>query len=247
MSVYSKLSKARVALHSMDLKKSGINKFSNYRYFELGDFLPQTLKIFNDIGLCGIVSFGKETSKLTIVDVENPADFIVIETPTGSASLKGCHDIQNLGAVQTYTRRYLWSAAMEMVEHDALDGGEYGEPQQPVNQHNQTDNSNKQVSQQFNLQNFDISGVVEEFSKAQTAKELADLWKPVPQTAKQQLLSTYKSNWTSLMEAIAMSGTDALKNAWKLCPIQDQFPAPIRDGWKKIADSASKAPPVPNQ
>jgi hypothetical protein len=37
------------------------------------------------------------------------------------AELKGCHEVQNLGAVQTYLRRYLWTTAMEIVEHDALD------------------------------------------------------------------------------------------------------------------------------
>jgi hypothetical protein len=38
-----------------------------------------------------------------------------------SAALKGCHDVQNLGAVQTYLRRYLWTNAFEIVEHDAID------------------------------------------------------------------------------------------------------------------------------
>jgi hypothetical protein len=38
-----------------------------------------------------------------------------------SAALKGCHDVQNLGAVQTYLRRYLWVNAFEIVEHDALE------------------------------------------------------------------------------------------------------------------------------
>jgi hypothetical protein len=37
------------------------------------------------------------------------------------ANLKGTHPIQNLGAVETYQRRYLWMTAMEIVEHDALD------------------------------------------------------------------------------------------------------------------------------
>jgi hypothetical protein len=37
------------------------------------------------------------------------------------ANLKGCHAIQNLGAVETYTRRYLWVTALEIVEHDVLD------------------------------------------------------------------------------------------------------------------------------
>ena len=35
--------------------------------------------------------------------------------------MKGNQPIQNLGAVETYTRRYLWVAALEIVEHDALD------------------------------------------------------------------------------------------------------------------------------
>jgi hypothetical protein len=39
----------------------------------------------------------------------------------GSAALKGCHEIQNIGACETYCRRYLWVAALEIVEHDALD------------------------------------------------------------------------------------------------------------------------------
>jgi hypothetical protein len=29
--------------------------------------------------------------------------------------------VQNIGAVETYQRRYLWVAALEIVEHDALD------------------------------------------------------------------------------------------------------------------------------
>ena len=47
MSVYKKLSEARVMLQSMPLKKSGHNKFAGYNYFELGDFLPAVNTIFN--------------------------------------------------------------------------------------------------------------------------------------------------------------------------------------------------------
>ena len=38
-----------------------------------------------------------------------------------TAELKGCHAIQNLGAVETYVRRYLYFAAYEIVEAEALD------------------------------------------------------------------------------------------------------------------------------
>lgn len=120
MSVYKKLMQARVMLQSREMKKSGQNKFAGYHYFELGDFLPHIQSIFNEIGLCGIVSFGRETAILTIIDSDDGKMFD-ISCPMSSASLKGCHDVQNLGAVMTYIRRYLWTTALEIVEHDVLD------------------------------------------------------------------------------------------------------------------------------
>ena len=123
MSVFIKLNQARIKLQNTELTKSGHNKFAGYRYFELGDFLPTVQSIFADLGLCGIVSYGTEIASLTIVDTEDNSN-IVITSPMGSAALKGCHEVQNIGAVETYQRRYLWVTAMEIVEHDALDSSE---------------------------------------------------------------------------------------------------------------------------
>jgi len=120
MSVYKKLQQARIALQGKKLTKSGKNKFAGYDYFELGDFLPTIQTICNDVGLCGIVSFNHEMAFLQINDVEDGTS-IMFTSPMSSAALKGCHDVQNLGAVQTYLRRYLWTNAFEIVEHDALD------------------------------------------------------------------------------------------------------------------------------
>jgi hypothetical protein len=120
MGVHKKLMEARIALQAAPLKKSGHNKFAGYQYFELGDFLPTINQIFYKVGLCGVVSFDKELATLCITDV-NDGTQIVLTSPMAEANLKGCHPIQNLGAVETYTRRYLWVSAMEIVEHDALD------------------------------------------------------------------------------------------------------------------------------
>jgi hypothetical protein len=120
MEVYRKLSMARKKLRSQELKKTGLNKFANYKYFELIDFLHPTLDIFDDLGLIGIVSFTKDEASLAIVDVDGGGE-IVITSPFGSAALKGNHEIQNIGACQSYNRRYLWVTAMEIVEHDELD------------------------------------------------------------------------------------------------------------------------------
>lgn len=120
MSVYKKLQQARLMLQNTKLTKSGKNKFAGYEYFELGDFLPQIQKICAEVGLCGVVSFNNEMAYLTIYDVDSEG-FTTFTSPMSSAALKGCHDVQNLGAVQTYLRRYLWTNAFEIVEHDALD------------------------------------------------------------------------------------------------------------------------------
>jgi len=119
-SVQSKLMKARLILQNKKLKKSGQNKFAGYFYFELGDFLPEVQSIFSELGLCGLVSYTADLAKLTITDLEDGSS-VEITSPMGSAALKGCHEVQNIGAVETYQRRYLWVTAMEIVEHDVLD------------------------------------------------------------------------------------------------------------------------------
>jgi hypothetical protein len=118
--VYRKLMAARIELQCRKLSKSGHNKFAGYQYFELGDFLPVIQEIFNSLGLCGVISYGKHEAWLTITDMED-GSFISVCSPMSTAALKGCHEVQNLGAVQTYIRRYLWVTALEIVEHDALD------------------------------------------------------------------------------------------------------------------------------
>lgn len=120
MNIYKKLMGARLKLQGMKLSKSGHNKFAGYQYFELGDFLPSVQTIFADIGLCGVVSFSADIATLTIYETEGDGS-VAFTSPMGSAALKGCHEVQNIGAVETYQRRYLWVTAMEIVEHDALD------------------------------------------------------------------------------------------------------------------------------
>lgn len=123
MSIYMKLNAARKKFHGLELKKTGENKFAGYKYFELGDFLIPAMDVFAEHDLCAIVSFDKELASMRIVNVIDNTE-IVITSPMGSASLKGCHEVQNVGAVETYQRRYLWVAALEIVEHDSVDASE---------------------------------------------------------------------------------------------------------------------------
>jgi hypothetical protein len=122
MNIYTRLNAARAGFHMLKLAKTGFNSFSKYNYFELGDFLLPALETLSKHGLCAVVSFTDTIATLTLIEIDSGTS-IQITSPMGSADLKGCHAVQNIGAVETYQRRYLWVALMEIVEHDAVDQG----------------------------------------------------------------------------------------------------------------------------
>ncbi len=127
MSIYKKLMAVRLALYDQELKKEG--KAHNRKYFSLEDFLKPAMKEMDKQGLCGVVSFSESLATLTIHDAEKPGETIVVTCPASTAKLANCHEVQNLGAVMSYQRRYLWLTALEIVESDLLEESQ-GPPQQ---------------------------------------------------------------------------------------------------------------------
>lgn len=122
INIYSKMQSVRCALLEMNLEKSGNNKFAGFKYFELGDFLPTITRLLNEHGLCSRMSFTNEEAKLTIINIDNPNELMEFTSPMSTAAVaKNGNEVQNLGAVQTYLRRYLYVAAFEIVENDGLD------------------------------------------------------------------------------------------------------------------------------
>ena len=121
MNVYEKLTAARLFFQNAGVKMSGYNSFANYKYYELADILPVINKAAKEIGFCCVVRFGKEEATLEVIDCAKTEEKIIFSSPMSSANLKGCHEVQNLGAVESYVRRYLYLTAFEIVESDALD------------------------------------------------------------------------------------------------------------------------------
>ncbi|MDE7330291.1 MAG: ERF family protein [Clostridia bacterium] len=119
--VYQKLAQARQKLKESGLKPSGKNKGVGYSYFDLQDILPQTTKIEEELGLLSTVTFTAEEGTLTVYNTDKPEESIEFNSPLRDADLRGCHPVQNLGAVETYVRRYLYLLAYEIVETETLD------------------------------------------------------------------------------------------------------------------------------
>ena len=117
MNIYAKLLKARQEFHAIKITKSGHNTFQNYKYFELGDFLIPAMECLANNDLVPVITFTFEMAIMHVHDVES-GEFFEITSPMSTVKLKAAHEIQNLGAVQTYQRRYLYLALLEIVESD---------------------------------------------------------------------------------------------------------------------------------
>ena len=130
--IYGKLIQARVKFAGSGVKKSGINRHAEFKYFELEDIVPTANSIFEKLGLLFYVSFDIERATGTLVNVENPEEKIVFTSPmvdltvtdrkTGEIKTPaGMNSIQALGATETYQRRYLYMVCLDVVEADAFD------------------------------------------------------------------------------------------------------------------------------
>lgn len=121
MNIYEKLQNMRVELQQKNIKKTGKNKFAGYEYYELGDILPPINELQAKYKTCSFIRFNNDVAILTVINTEKPDEQIEFTSPMASVSLKGANDVQNIGALQTYQRRYLYMAAWEIVENDYFD------------------------------------------------------------------------------------------------------------------------------
>lgn len=147
--VKAKLQLARVMLQEENLKKTGDNKFANFMFFQLEDFLPKVNEIFAKLGLHSEFSITpeviayeetmningenkivtkkpiiKEIATLVITDILKPDDVEVYEmevAPLERGNNTKQNTYQAAGGRNTYYKRYLYMNALEIVEKDESD------------------------------------------------------------------------------------------------------------------------------
>jgi hypothetical protein len=98
--------------------------------------LPKIAELSNQYRFICKVSFSADTAVLKIIDLDDPNQFLEFTSPMASANVRGAQDIQNMGAVQTYMRRYLYMMAFEIVDNDTFDGAMGKQPQNPAPKNN---------------------------------------------------------------------------------------------------------------
>lgn len=150
MTIFEKLNEARLRFQNAGIQKSGKNAYAGYTYYELSDILPEVNKLANELKFCCVVNFENDIARLDFCDLEKD-ERITFTSPMSSASLKGCHEVQNLGAVETYIKRYLYQNCFEIVESDVLD--ETMNPAEKTGGNSEVDNLIKQVQDRMNTFN----------------------------------------------------------------------------------------------
>ena len=139
MNLNESIIKIRVELQKAKLKKTGKNEYAGVTYFELADFLPKLNELMlqekiNDIFTIETDANDMSVAKLTLIKGEEKQEykmpFIRFDTPvnnkkdkvTGEVKeVKSMQDIQYLGALNTYYKRYLYINAFGITDGDLID------------------------------------------------------------------------------------------------------------------------------
>ena len=185
--IYQKIQRVRVEIQNSSLKMSGNNTYSNYKYFELGDFLPainkfcDVAKLYTQFNIRS--SHGEEKAILQIINAENPKEMVTFTSKTAEVKIGakkdgtgGAEPIQNLGGKITYMRRYMMMMAFEIIESDIVE----------------------RVNSEVQISGADQN----KFSKAKTKEELSEVYNSLKHTYKSTLiLSAYKERLAQIEDS----------------------------------------------
>lgn len=131
----------RVKLQDSKIKKTGKNKFAGFDYFELADFLPKLNELMLEESVNDLFTVEEEQATLTLIKGEErqtyKMPFTRFDTPltfkkdkAGNfikdkndewVQVPSMQDIQYLGALNTYYKRYLYLNAFGITDGEVID------------------------------------------------------------------------------------------------------------------------------
>lgn len=134
MNLNESIIKIRVELQNAKLKKSGKNKYAGFDYFELADFLPKLNELMLENGINDKFYIKDDYAILEVQKGEEvntyTMPFVLFDTPKNAKEnvktgeireVKTMQDIQYLGALNTYYKRYLYLNAFGITDGEVID------------------------------------------------------------------------------------------------------------------------------
>lgn len=142
----------RVKLQNSKLKKSGKNKFAGFDYFELSDFLPRLNELMLEEGINDLFTIEGDEAKLTLLRGEEEQTykmpFVMFNVPVNKSGQPSMQEIQYIGALNTYYKRYLYINALGISECeviDSMDNNEVKETKKSTTEKKEVKASPKQI------------------------------------------------------------------------------------------------------
>ena len=121
MNLYQKVAKIKGEMSSMKFSKTGRNSFTKFNYFQLDDFEPTLEKLCSQYGIVTYFQFALDVARMVVVDADDPTQKIEVDSPVDVSFGKTSSKMQDIGAMQTYARRYLFMSFFGITESDFLD------------------------------------------------------------------------------------------------------------------------------
>ena len=129
----------KVKLQNSKLKKSGKNTFAGFEYFELADFLPRLNELMLEENINDQFTIEEDYAKLILIKGEERQEykipFQIFDTPLNKNGSPSMQDIQYLGALNTYYKRYLYLNAFGITDGEVIDSmnnGELGKKEESI-------------------------------------------------------------------------------------------------------------------
>lgn len=117
-----KIMLARKKFKDKGIKKSGYNQFQKFSYYELKDIIPEAIEICLELNMATRFTYEYDHYTLKIYDLDHKevTEFCM---PGKDYSNEGNinNQLQNLGKIQTYIRRYLYMQFLDITENDVVD------------------------------------------------------------------------------------------------------------------------------
>jgi hypothetical protein len=129
--ILQKLSEARAFIKGMELKKAGLNKFSNYDYFTPEQINKMVYEAEKETGLIHIFNMDKNElgvfGHLLIYEIET-GECQAFTQLTAIPEIKATNITQQIGGAVTYTNRYMLMTAFD-ISDNSLDFDADREPE----------------------------------------------------------------------------------------------------------------------
>jgi hypothetical protein len=172
----------RCELQAKNLKKSGKNKFAGFDYFELSDFLPTLNELMKKYKINDVFTIKDGIASLTLILGEEKQEytmpFVIFDTPLTFKKDKNgnyvkdkngdyiqvpsMQDIQYLGALNTYYKRYLYLNAFGITDGEIIDSMDNSDLEE-INHTKEEINHRKELINYCNEKNLNMNEIAVQY------------------------------------------------------------------------------------